>query len=111
MVSEAQASSRAQLRQFPRWSLADTWLSEVTKPLQPGKRCMVLQGPSRTGKTEFVQRLFPLGMVLEVNCANLEDICSDGFDCLRHRAILRDGASASLVGNNSKVSTAQRVRM
>ena len=64
---------------------------------------MVLQGPSRTGKTEFVRGLFALGVVLELNCANLKDICLDGFDCLRHRAILWDEASASLVSNNRKV--------
>ena len=64
---------------------------------------MVLQGPSRTGKTEFVRGLFPLGTVLELNCANVKDVCLDGFDCLRHRAILWDEASASLVCNNRKI--------
>ena len=81
----------------------DAWLSEVTKPLQPRKRCLVLHGPSRTGKTEFVRGLFPLNAVLELNCANLKDIGLDGFDCLRHRAILWDEASASLVSNNREV--------
>ena len=103
MVSEAQASSRAQLRTFPRYPVVDAWLSEVTQPLQPRKRCLVLQGPSRTGKTEFVRRLFPLGAVLELNCANLKDICLDGFDCLLHRVILWDEAAASLVSTNRKV--------
>ena len=64
---------------------------------------MALQGPSRTGKTEFVRGLFPLGTVLELNCANLKDICLDGFDCMRHQAILWDEASASLVSNNRKI--------
>ena len=47
--------------------------------------------------------LFPLGTVLELNCANVKDICLDGFDCLRHRAILWDEASAALVSNNRKI--------
>ena len=67
------------------------------------EKCLVLQGPSRTGKTEFVRGLFPLGTVLELNCANVKDVCLDGFDCLRHRAILWDEASASLVCNNRKI--------
>lgn len=103
MVSKAQTASRAQLKKFPRWPIVDAWLGEVTKPLLARKRCLVLQGPSRTGKTEFVRGLFALGAVLELNCANLKDICLDGFDCLRHRAILWDEASASLVSNNRKV--------
>ena len=103
MVLAAQAASRSQLRAFPRWPLVDAWLAEVMRPWQSRKRCLVLQGPSRTGKTEFVRGLFPLGTVLELNCANLTNICLDGFDCLRHRAILWDEASALLVSNNRKV--------
>ena len=103
MVHKASAESRAQLQTFPRWPIADAWLAEVTKPLQTRKRCLVLHGPSRTGKTEFVRGLFPLGAVLELNCANLKDICLEGFDCLRHQAILWDEASASLVVKNRKI--------
>ena len=103
MVEKAAAGSRTKLKEFPRWPLVDAWLGEVSVPLQPRKRCLVLHGPTRTGKTEFVRMLFPLGAVLELNCANLKDICLDGFDCLRHRAILWDEASASLVSSNRKI--------
>ena len=72
-------------------------------PLQPRKKCLVLQGPSRTGKTEFVRGLFPLGAVFELNCANMQDICLDGFDCLQHRCILWDEGAAALVAHNRKV--------
>ena len=103
MVAKAQAASRARFREFPRVPLVDAWLREATLPLQPRKRCLVLQGPSRTGKTEFVRGLFPLGAVFELNCANVKEVCLEGFDCLRHRAILWDEGSASLVSNNRKV--------
>ena len=103
MVAKAQAMSRKELKPFPRWPIVDAWLTEATKAMQPRKKCLVLQGPSRTGKTEFVRGLFSLGALLELNCANLKDICLDGFDCLRHQAILWDEASASLVSNNRKV--------
>ena len=103
MVAAAQKASRAQLQAFPRWPVVDAWLSVVTMPLQTRKKCLVLQGESRTGKTEFVRGLFSLGAVLELNCSNLKDICLDGFDCLKHQAILWDEASASLVSNNRKV--------
>ena len=71
--------------------------------MQTRKKCLVLHGPSRTGKTEFVRGLFPLGTVLELNCANLKDVCLDGFDCLKHKAILWDEACAALVSNNRKI--------
>ena len=103
LVSKVQASSRAQLQHFPSWRLVDEWLREVMKPLQPRKRFLVLHGPSCTGKTEFVRALFPPGAVLELNCANVQDICLEGFNCLRHRAIVWDAASASFVSNNRKV--------
>ena len=103
LVSKAQRHSRGQLKKFPRWPIVDEWLTEVRKPNLPRKRCLVLHGPSRTGKTEFVRGLFSLGAVLELNCASLQDICLDGFDCLKHEAILWDEASASLVSNNRKV--------
>ena len=103
MVSTAQAASRGQLQSFPRWPLVDAWLAEVMKPLQTRKKCLVLHGPSRTGKTEFVRPLFPLGAVWELNCANLRDICLNGFDCLQHRVILWDEAPASLASSNRKV--------
>ena len=103
MVQAAQINSRSKLQPFPRWPAVDAWLAEVTKPLQTRKKCLVLHGPSRTGKTEFVRGLYSLGAVLELNCSNLKDICLDGFDCLKHRAILWDEASAGLVSNNRKV--------
>ena len=103
MVKKAQAANRSRLQAFPRWPVVDAWLGEVTQPHLSRKRCLVLQGESGLGKTEFVRGLFPLGAVLELNCANLKDICLDGFDCLRHRAILWDEAAASLVSNNRKI--------
>ena len=103
MVRQAQQDSRGQMLPFPRWPVVDRWLAEVTMPLQPRKKCLVLQGPSRTGKTEFVRGLFPLGAVFELNCANMKDICLDGFDCLQHRCILWDEGAAALVAHNRKV--------
>ena len=103
MVLTLQAASRQHLQAFPRWPIVDAWLTEVMKPLQTRKKCLVLHGPSRTGKTEFVRALWPLGAVFELNCANLKDICLEGFDCLTHRAILWDEASAVLVARNRKV--------
>ena len=96
-------ATRGQLRPFPRWPVVDQWLHEVRQPMQPRKRCLVLHGPTRTGKTEFVRGLFPVGCVLELNCANLKDICLHGFDTLKHQAILWDEGGPALVCQSRKV--------
>ena len=103
MVKSAQAASREQLQKFHNWPVANEWLASVMKPMQPRKKVLVLNGPSRTGKTEFARGLFPLGEVHELNCAGLAHICLDGFDCLKHRCILWDEGAASLVSRNRKV--------
>ena len=60
-------------------------------------------GPSRLGKTEFVRALFPVGCVLELNCAGLASICLHGFDDLKHECLLWDEASPKLVADSRKV--------
>ena len=72
MVLAAQASSRAYLQQFPRWPLVKVWLAELTKPLQIKKKCLVLQGQSRTGKTEW----FGVSFRLELSSSRIAPICS-----------------------------------
>ena len=63
----------------------------------------VRQSISWTCSMEFARALFPLGEVHELNCAGLEHICLEGFDCLKHRCILWDEGAASLVSRNRKV--------
>ena len=94
---------RQQLRPFPSWPIVDEWLSEVMKPAQSRKRVLVLAGRSRTGKTEFVRCLFPVGALLELNCCSTQSICLTGFDAMVHRCILWDEASPQLVTRNRKV--------
>ena len=103
MVDRSQAACRRAMTPRSRWPIVDRWLAEVMVPAQARKRFLVLTGPSRTGKTEFVRGLFPLGAVLELNCAGLQHVCLDGFETMKHRAILWDECSPRLVSNNRKV--------
>ena len=75
----------------------------MRRPYQSRKRCLVLYGPSRLGKTEFVRALFKLGSVLELNCAGLASFCLHGFDSLKHECLLWGEASPKLVADNRKV--------
>ena len=103
VVEQRQMEIRASLKPFPSWPVVDEWLAEVTRPAQSRKRVLVLQGPSRTGKTEFVRCLFPLGTVLELNCAGVEYVCLSGFDAAMHRCLLWDEAGPTLVAASRKV--------
>jgi hypothetical protein len=102
-VEAVQKAMRSLLKPFPRWPIVDQWLHQVTQPCQPRKSCLVLYGPSRVGKTEFVRALFQIGSVLELNCAGLTSICLHGFDCQTHKCLLWDEASPKLVADNRKV--------
>ena len=103
VVAQRLLEIRQSLRPFPSWKLVDEWLAEVTRPAQSRKRVLVLTGPSRTGKTEFVRCLFPIGGLLELNCSTAKSVCLVGFDAAVHRCILWDEASPRLVTQNRKV--------
>jgi hypothetical protein len=102
-VEAVQTALRSLLKPFPRWPIVESWLLEVRRPCQSRKTCLVLYGPSRLGKTEFVRALFKIGSVLELNCAGLASICLHGFDSLIHECLLWDEASPKLVADNRKV--------
>ena len=50
-----------------------------------------------------MRKLFPLGAVLELNCAGVQYVCLPGFDAHVHRCLLWDEAGPKLVANNRKV--------
>ena len=102
-VEQRQMEIRSQLKPFPSWPLVDAWLADVALLAQARKRMMVLAGPSRTGKTEFVRQLFPPGCVLELNCVGVEHVCLTGFDAAQHQCLLWDEASPKLVVQNRKI--------
>ena len=78
-----------------------TWEPRPT-PLGRKKIC-VLHGPTGLGKTEYVRSFFPVGGLLELNCADMQSVCLNGFDVKTHQAILWDEASAKLVVKNRKL--------
>ena len=107
-VQERQNLLRATHRPFRvvpevvRFLRAYDTFGEPRAPLARKKIC-VLYGPSRMGKTEYVRSLFAQGSVMELNCANMKDVCLVGFDHNAHRCILWDEATVSLVVQNRKV--------
>ena len=67
------------------------------------RKFLVLSGPSRTGKTQFVKSLFGTDATLEVNCAGEEHPTLADFQDEKHRVLLLDEASPTMVGFNRKL--------
>ena len=64
---------------------------------------MVLDGPSRTGKTQFIMSLFGRQATLEVNAADEESPALQCIDYKKHRCILLDEAPPEMILRNRKV--------
>ena len=64
---------------------------------------LVLDGPSRTGKTQFIKSLFGREATLEVNAADEDSPSLQCFDYKKHRCILLDEAPPSMILRNRKV--------
>ena len=79
------------------------WLAQNSTDNLPRKELLVLGGPSKRGKTQFVLDLFPPKKVLELSCAGLKDVCLTGFDALLHQCIIWDEGTPHLVAKNRKV--------
>ena len=55
---------------------------------QSRRKFLVLDGPSRTGKTEFVRSMVEPVAILELNCASCMDPPMADFDASTHRLVL-----------------------
>ena len=102
-VEKRQEEIRKTLQPFPKWPIVMSWLKQNSASNMPRKQFMVLDGPSKLGKTQFVKDLFPPGKVLELNCAGLTSVCLPGFNALEHQCLFWDEGSPKLVAQNRKV--------
>lgn len=94
---------RAGMATFKEYPAVTDWLAASTAEFLSRKRFLVLTGPSGVGKSEFVRSLFPLGAVMELNCAGLEHVCLVGFNAAEHRCVFWDELSAHVVAANRKI--------
>ena len=102
-VYAVQTALRDTLRPFPKHGIVEQWLAEAQAPLQARKKFLILEGPSRTGKTEYVRCLFAVGRVLELNLAGVNVVCLQSFQHQKPDCLLWDEASPALVARNRKL--------
>ena len=102
-VFNVQKRIRTRLSSFPPVPGIGTWLQRAMVPEQAHTHFLVLIGPSQMGKTEYVRSLFPVGRILELNCAGLKHVCLQEFKPAIHSCILWDECSPALVASNRKL--------
>ena len=67
------------------------------------RKFLVVEGPSRLGKTQYIMSLFGRTATLEINAADEMSPSLQAFDYKEHRCILLDEASPEMVLRNRKV--------
>ena len=91
------------MKKFREFPAVREWFNQSTGGLRARKKFLVITGPSGVGKSEFVRSLFPLGAVLELNCAGVKDVCLAAFDAQKHQCIFWDELAVLVVANNRKI--------
>ena len=97
--NKAIAATRRPFRKIPA---VDAWLGELSAP-RDRRKFLVLDGPTRMGKTAFAFSIVEAGAALEVNCAGVEDPPLRAFSQSKHRLILFDEASTHMVLKNKRL--------
>ena len=94
---EQRAAEISKSRQgFKTLPVVDQWVRELSAP-QDRRKFLMLQGPSRLGKTAYAFSLVGAGQALEVNCAGVSDPPLRAFSRVKHRLILFDEAGTDMV--------------
>jgi len=105
-VSEVIASRDDQIAEtrndFREIEIVSSWVRELSAP-RDRRKFLVLDGPSRMGKTAFACSLVARGGTLEVNCAGVSDPPLRAFSRGKHRLILFDEASTDMVLRNRRL--------
>ena len=93
----------AKLRKpFKSIAPVDKLIADLTVPRER-RKFLVLEGPSRVGKTQYALSLFGQKSTLEINAADEVHPSLQAFCAEEHRCILLDEASPEMVVTNRKL--------
>ena len=101
-IAEREAAFAAQRRPYKKIKPVQKLVDDLATPRER-RKFLVLDGPSRMGKTQYAMSLFGRESSLEVNAADEDQPSLQHFDFKRHRLILLDEASPHMVLANRKV--------
>ena len=78
---------------------------------QSRRKFLVLDGPSRMGKTEFVRSMVEPAAILELNCASCVDPPLADFNARKHKLVLMDEGTVEMVLRNRKLFQCPNARV
>ena len=93
------AAGRKQMKNIPE---VTAWLRELSAT-RDRKKFLVLNGPSRLGKTQFAISLFGAEHTLEVNCASADHPPLRAFSPGQHRCVVFDEAPTMMILKNKRL--------
>ena len=107
---EAQRLLSDTLKPSKQYPLVNAWIKQFDKPRHRYK-FLVLQGPSRVGKTAFARSLCDPGFeTLEINCASGAEPDLRAYRLSKHGLILFDEIVPQQVASQRKVFQAQSAK-
>lgn len=80
----------------------ELFLAQFDQPMHR-RKFLVLDGPTRLGKTIFARSLFGAVHTYETNCSGIMEPDMREFDVTRHKAVVFDEASAFMVLKHKKL--------
>ena len=101
-IAEKEAAFAAQRRPYKKIKPVQNLVDDMATPRER-RKFLVLDGPSRLGKTQYAMSLYGRESSLEVNAADEDQPSLQHFDFKRHKLILLDEASPQMVLKNRKV--------
>ena len=101
-LSARTLSSQPRRKKPKTIEVVSAWLSELSAT-RDRKKFLVLNGPSRLGKTQFAISLFGLQRTLEVNCASADHPPLRAFSPKNHKCIVFDEAPTPMVVANKRL--------
>ena len=101
-IAAKEAAFAAERRPFKKIKPVQKLVEDLDVPRER-RKFLVLDGPSRLGKTQYAMSLFGREASLEVNAADEPQPSLQHFDFKRHRLVLLDEASPEMVLRNRKV--------
>ena len=108
---EAQRQLGGTLKPSKEYAMVNTWKSQFAHPRHRYK-FLVLQGPSRVGKTAFARSLCDPGYeTLEINCASGAEPDLRAYRMRKHDVILFDEIIPQQVVSQRKVFQAQSAKV
>ena len=102
LIVEKELLFRKLQEEFVRIPRVEAFQKSYSFP-QSRRKFLVLDGPSRLGKTEFVRSMVEPVAILELNCASVLDPPMKSFDHTVHKLVLFDKGSVDMVVRNKKL--------